>query len=81
MVIDCDSFLVVFTGWLVIVIVSLASENSLIYWRCYSGWVCDCDSFLIISTVENLYLRSILLWLMIIIVSWAIENKLVNLRG
>ena len=83
MVIDCDSFLVIFIGWRVIVIVSWASENNLIYLRCYSGWVCDCDSFLIISIVENnlVYLRSILLWLTIMIVSWAIENKLVNLRG
>ena len=66
-----------------IVIVSWASENNLIYLRCYSGWVCDCDSFLIISTVENnlVYLISILLWLMILIASWAIENNLVYLRG
>ena len=65
-----------------IVIVSCASENNLIYFRCYSGWVCDCDSFLIISTVENnlVYLISILLWLMILIASWAIENNLVYLR-
>ena len=62
--------------------VSWASENNLIYLRCYSGWVCDCDSFLIISTIENnlVYLISILLWLMILIASWAIENNLVYLR-
>ena len=48
-----------------------------------SGWVCDCDSFLFISIVENnlVYLRSILDGLTIMIVSRAIENNLVNLRG
>ena len=46
LVIDCDSFLVIFTGWLVIVIVSWAIGNNLIYLRCYSGWTYVCDSIL-----------------------------------
>ena len=29
-----------------IVIVSWAIENNLVYFRDYSGWACDCDSFL-----------------------------------
>ena len=43
---DCDSFLVIFTGWVVIMIVSWAIENNLVYFRGNSGWAYDCDSFL-----------------------------------
>ena len=42
---DCDSFLVIFTGWVVIMIVSWTIENNFIF-EVYSGWAYNCDSFL-----------------------------------
>ena len=47
-----------------IVIVSWAIENNLVYFWDYSGWVYDYDKLLVISTD----------WLMIVIVSWAFEK-------
>ena len=69
MVIDCESFLVIFTGWSEIVIIFLAIENNLVYFWGYSSWAWDNDQLLAMSTG----------WLVIVIVSWAIENNLVNL--
>ena len=43
---DCHSFLVISTGWFVIVIVSWATENGLVYFGGKSGLVYDFNSFL-----------------------------------
>ena len=43
-------------------IVSWAIGNNLVLFEAYSGWVYDCDSFLVLFSG----------WLMIMIVSWAI---------
>ena len=61
---NCDSFLIISTGWLVSMIVSWTIENNLVYFEVYSGWAYDCDydELLVISTG----------WVVIIIVSWAI---------
>ena len=43
---DCDSFLVIFTGWVVIMIVFWAVEINLVYFAQKRRLICDCDSFL-----------------------------------
>ena len=43
MIYDCDSFLVIFTGWVVIMIVSWAVEINLVYLREDRS---DCEEFL-----------------------------------
>ena len=68
---DCDCFLVISTGWCVIMIVSWAIGELLSLFESYSGWGYDYDSFLVISNG----------WLVIVIVSWAIENNLVYFLG
>ena len=77
MVIDCNILLVIFTGWLVIVIVSWAIENNLVYLRP----ILVSPVILIVSwVIENtlVYLRTVLVELMTMIIFWAIENNLVN---
>ena len=83
---DYDSFLVLFSGWLmiiivswailsefVIMIVSWAIDNNLIYLR--TVLVCDYASF--IGYLEITYFTVDCS----VIVSWAIENNLVYFRG
>ena len=52
MIYDYDKLLAISTGWLVIMIVSWAIENDLVYFWGNSDWVYDCDydKLLVIST-------------------------------
>ena len=67
LVYDYDKLLAISTGWLVIMIVSWAIENNLVYLRSILVYDCDYDKLLVISTG----------WFIIIISSWAIGNNLV----
>ena len=63
---SCES-----TGWLVIMIVSWAIENYLVYFEVFSGRVCDCDSFLGYWGIKEFIFGVILIGAMIVIVFWS----------
>ena len=66
-----------------IVIVSCAIENNLVYFYGYSGWVYDYDSFLVLFSGWLMIMRvswAFLSGFVIMIVSWAIENNLIYFR-